>query len=107
MRNLTNTTIKQLSTNKNFKKDLDDITLSIEKQEDVLKQKQQALDDVKKRTEAVTEAEKAAAKKLGISVGQINTDAGIDAEIKKRQTPSGVPLKGEAKNIEELEVTNA
>jgi TP901 family phage tail tape measure protein len=102
MRNLTNTTIKQLSTNKNFKKDLDDITLSIEKQEDVLKQKQQALDDVKKRTEAVTEAEKAAAKKLGISVGQINTDAGIDAEIKKRQTASGVPLKGEAKNIEEL-----
>jgi hypothetical protein len=102
MRTLTDTTIKQLSKDKTFKKGIDDITKSIEKQEEVLQQKQQALDVVKKRTEAVTEAEKAAAKKLDISVGQINTDAGIDAEIKKRQTASGMAMKNEAKNIKTL-----
>jgi hypothetical protein len=104
LRKITDTTMKRVAGDKEFSDNLTKSTNAIIAQEKVLSEKERTLDNIKSKTEKITKAEIDAAATLGISVGSINTNKGIDDEIAKRTTPGGKPkTKAMGVEIKELQ----
>jgi hypothetical protein len=103
LRKVTNQSMIALAGDKKFEDQLNESTSKIEAYEKSLKDAAVQLEALKTQTEQVTNAEKHASEKLGISVSSIDTDDKIQEEIKKRSTDGGRAKKGEKENIQVLQ----
>ena len=104
LRAVTDETIKRISNDKKVSAEITKATQQIVSQERALKAKEQTLDSIKKKTEAVTKMEQQVSQRTGVSVSALQDPNKIQAEIRKRQTASGQPVSDQArKEIAEFE----
>ena len=104
LRAVTDETIKRISNDKKVSAEITKATQQIVSQERALKAKEQTLDSIKKKTEAVTKMEQQVSQRTGVSVSALQDPTKIQAEIRKRQTASGQPVSDQArKEIAEFE----